>query len=116
MDSKQEWSEVGEHFNALGEKLKAHGKQDAGEAPASVPDQAAVTEALNTLGRAIDQAVSSASSAVKDPAMRDDLRNALNSMGDALNSSFADMGETLGDTLKTAGDKVKDALGRKPSR
>ena len=36
-------------------------------------DQAAVVEALNTLGKAMNQAVSSVGNAVKDPEVRDGL-------------------------------------------
>jgi hypothetical protein len=51
--------------------------------------------------------VSSVSGAVKDPAVRDDAKSALNSMGDALNSTFAEYGDVVG-------DKVKRAFGKKP--
>jgi enamine deaminase RidA (YjgF/YER057c/UK114 family) len=77
-----------------------------GERSGSGPDQAAVVEALNTLGRAIDQAVSSVTGAVKDPAVRDDAKGALDAMGDALNSTFAEYGDLVG-------DKVKQTFGRK---
>ena len=115
-EGKQAWMKVGMHFAAVGEKLKEHGRRAAGESEANRPDdvdQAAVTDALNTLGRAIDQAVSSVSSAVNDPEVRDGLKGALNSMGDALNETFADAGDTAGDKLKYAGDKLKGAFGPK---
>jgi hypothetical protein len=116
-EGKQAWMKVGLHFAAVGEKLKEHGKRATGDSPASKPDdvdQAAVTDALNTLGRAIDQAVSSVSGAVQDPEVRDGLKSALDSMGEALNESFADAGDTAGDKLKYAGDKLKGAFGKKP--
>jgi hypothetical protein len=116
-EGKQAWMKVGMHFAAVGDKLKEHGKRAAGEPAASKPDdvdQAAVTDALNTLGRAIDQAVSSVSGAVKDPEVRDGLKGALISMGDALNETFADAGDTAGDKLKYAGDKLKGVFATKP--
>lgn len=115
-DSKQAWQTVGAHFASLGARLAQHAKTAAGEAPESSPDQAAVVEALNTLGRAIDQAVSGAQNAVKDPETRDELRGALDAMGEALTVTFAEVGEKVGDALKDtgskAGDKVKDTFGR----
>jgi hypothetical protein len=116
-EGKQAWMKVGMHFAAVGDKLKEHGKRAAGESAASKPDdvdQAAVTDALNTIGRAIDQAVSSVSGAVKDPEVREGLKGALNSMGDALNETFAEAGDTAGDKLKYAGDKLKGAFATKP--
>ncbi len=69
-DSKQAWMKVGLNFAAAGDKLRAHAKA-AGEATKGStddgPDQAAVVDALNTLGKAVNQAVSSLSGAVKDP-------------------------------------------------
>ena len=111
-DSKQAWMKVGLHFAAVGDKLRGHAKQ-AGEAVKSEtsddgPDQAAVVDALNTLGKAMNQAVSSLGSAVKDPEVRDNLTEALNSMGEAMNVTFADVGDKVG-------DKVKDVFGRKPT-
>ena len=105
-DSKQAWTKVGLQFAAAGDKLRAHAKRVASEAGGSESDQAAVVEALNTLGKAMNQAVSSVSSAVKDPEVRDNLTQAFNSMGDAMNVTFADVGDKVG-------DKVKDVFGRR---
>ena len=112
-DSKQAWMKVGLHFAAAGDKLREHAKGAASGAKASAgdassgPDQAAVTDALNTLGQAMNQVVSSVGNAVKDPEVRDNLTQALNSMGDAMNTTFGDVGDKVG-------DKVKDVFGRKP--
>jgi hypothetical protein len=116
-EGKQAWMKVGLHFAAVGDKLKEHGKRAAGDSPGTEPDdvdQAAVVDALNTIGRAIDQAVSSVTGAVKDPEVRDGLKGALNSMGDALNETFADAGDSAGDKLKYAGDKLKGVFATKP--
>jgi hypothetical protein len=119
-DSKQAWMKVGLHFAAAGDKLRDHAKA-VGEAakrePGADPDQAAVVDALNTLGKAMNQAVTSLTDAVKDPEVRDNLTNALNSMGEALNVTIADVGDKVGDTVSEAGTKVGDKLkdfGKKP--
>jgi hypothetical protein len=120
-DSKQAWTKVGLHFAAAGDKLRSHAKSagasDRSETAGDDPDQAAVVDALNTLGKAMNQAVSSLTGAVKDPGVRDDLTNALNSMGEALNVTIADVGDKFGDKLSDAGTKVGDKLkdiGKKP--
>ena len=99
-DSRQQWDQVGEHFTALGHKLSAHAKAAKGAAGDAMPDQSAIVEALNGLGKAIDQAVGVAGDAVKDPEIRDGLRNALNAMGEALNTTIADVGDKVGDKIK----------------
>jgi hypothetical protein len=118
-ESKQAWMKVGMHFAAAGDKLRSHAKQVADEAKSAEPDQAAVVEALNTLGKAVNQAVSSLSSAVKDPEVRDNLTEALNSMGEAMNVTFADAGDKFGGAVQDVGgkvgDKVKDVFGKKSS-
>jgi hypothetical protein len=103
-DSKNAWLRVGLQFAAVGDKLKDHAKQTASEASGSDADQAAVVDALNTLGKAMNQAVNSVSNAVKDPEVRDNLTQAFNAMGDAMNVTFADVGDKVG-------DKVKDVFG-----
>lgn len=105
-DSKQAWMKVGLQFAAAGDKLRTHAKEAAAEAGGTEPDQAAVVEALNTLGKAMNQAASSVSNAVKDPEVRENLTQALNSVGEALTVTFADVGDKVG-------EKVKDTFGRK---
>lgn len=114
-ESKQAWTKVGLHFAAAGDKLKAHAKSVAEEAKAGndEPDQAAVVDALNTLGKAVNQAVSSLGSAVKDPEIRDSFTAALNSMGEAMNTTFGDVGDKVGDKVSDVGAKVKDTFGKK---
>jgi hypothetical protein len=121
-DSKQAWMKVGLHFAAAGDKLRSHAKAASeaakNERGGDDPDQAAVVDALNTLGKAMNQAVSSLTDAVKDPDVRDNLTNALNSMGEALNVTIADVGDKVGDTVSDVGtkvgDKMKDTFGKKP--
>jgi hypothetical protein len=96
---------VGLNFAAVGDKLRTHAQEAKAEAAGTDADQAAVVEALNTLGKAMNQAASSVTNAVKDPAVREQLTQALNSVGDALNATFADVGDKVG-------DKVKDTFGR----
>jgi hypothetical protein len=120
-DSKQAWMKVGLHFAAAGDKLRNHAKAASEATKSSTddgPDQAAVVDALNTLGKAVNQAVSSVSDAVKDPEVRDNLTEALNSMGEAMNVTFGDVGDKVSDTVADVGakvsEKVKDTFGRKP--
>ncbi|HZJ26078.1 MAG TPA: hypothetical protein VFF40_03535 [Acidimicrobiia bacterium] len=100
-ESRRAWSKVGEHFGSLGDNLKGHGAKAASEAAAGKPDTAAITEAFNALGQAIDKAAASVAGAVKDPAVRADAKNALNAMGDALNVTFAEAGDTVGEKVKS---------------
>jgi hypothetical protein len=104
-DSKNAWMRVGLNFAAVGDKLRTHAQDVKAEATGSEADQAAVVEALNTLGKAMNQAATSVTNAVKDPEVRDQLTQALNSVGDALTATFADVGDKVG-------DRVKDTFGR----
>jgi hypothetical protein len=122
-ESKQAWMKVGLHFAAAGDKLRSHaraaGRASKADSGDDGPDEAAVVDALNTLGKAVNQAVSSLSGAVKDPEVRDNLTEALNSMGEAMNVTFADVGDKVGDTVADVGgkvgDKLKDTFGKKGS-
>jgi gas vesicle protein len=116
-NSKNAWMRVGMHFSAAGDKLKTHAKTVADEAKGSDEDQAAITDALNTLGKAMNQAVQSVGDAVKDPEVRDSLTAAFNSMGEAMNTTFGEAGTKVGDKVadvgSKVGDKVKDTFGKK---
>jgi hypothetical protein len=102
-DSKRAWTEVGLRFGALGGRIREHYEKAAGEAPESAPDQAAVAQALDTLGRAVQQVVDSVGDAVKDPAVRDELKDAFGAMGSAMEATIADVSETVGDKVKDLG-------------
>src|SRR3954467_12571095 len=116
-DSKNAWMRVGLHFAAAGDKLKTHAKAVAEEAKGSDEDQAAITDALNTLGKAMNQAVKSVGNAVQDQEARDSLTPGLNAMGAAMNPSFRAADTKVGDRVADVGakvsDKVKDTFGRK---
>src|SRR6476660_5340083 len=107
-DSKNAWMRVGLHFAAAGDKLKTHAQHVAEETKGSDADQAAVVDALNTIGNVVNQAVSSLGNAVKDPEVRDSLTAALNSMGDAMNTTFGEAGTKVGDKVSDVGSKVGD--------
>jgi hypothetical protein len=113
-DSKNAWARVGLNFAAVGDKLRTHAREAKSEATGSEADQAAVVEALNTLGKAMNQAASSVSNAVKDPEVRDQLTQALNSVGDALTATFADVGDKVGDRVKDTFGRGSDAGTDKP--
>ena len=68
-DSKQAWMKVGLQFAAVGDKLRGHAQAVGDEVKGGggdSADQAAVVDALNTLGKAMNQAVSSIGNAAKD--------------------------------------------------
>lgn len=89
-----EWHELAEKLEGLGLKLKMHLEQTGST---EVPD------ALNKLGHAVQEVFQAASNAVKDDAVRADVREVGQMIGDAVSN-----------TVTKAGGEIRDAFGRKP--
>ncbi|MCP2321904.1 hypothetical protein HDA40_000411 [Hamadaea flava] len=89
-----EWNELGEKLEGLGLKLKLHLQQsDTGDVP----------DALNKIGHAVQEVFSAAGNAVKDDAVRADVKEAGQMLGDALANTF-----------NRASNDIRDRFGKKP--
>lgn len=103
------WSDVGTRFSALGQKLRTHFEQARHDEPTPPPTEAAATEgdsaapprddalqaALRKLGDAIDGVVDAVGAAVKDPAVKADVKEVGSTLSAALAKSFAEVSEDL---------------------
>lgn len=90
---KAQWDEVGERFAALGrhwrERYEERARNEGAEARAQVDD------ALRTLADAVDDVAAAIGDAVRDPATREQARQAGTSLGDALAATFGEVGEQI---------------------
>lgn len=93
-DVSSRWYEVGERLEALGLKLKQHFQQTGRE------DETADT--LQRLRSSVNEAFESAGNAVKDDAVKSDVRETGRLLLDALSASLAKASEKLKD------DRVED--------
>jgi hypothetical protein len=112
-ESKREpnaaWDDVSRGFQDLGRALRPHfagrpdDADDAGDAreqprpedPASSDDRAKVEDALRRLGQAVQRLGDQASSAVRDPAVRESAERVSRSFGDALAATFSGFGDEV---------------------
>ena len=99
-DVGSRWYEVGERLEALGLKLKLHFQQTGRE------DETADT--LQRLRTSVNEAFESAGNAVKDDAVKSDVRETGRLFLDALSASLAAASEKLKD------DKAKDDKAPEP--
>ena len=83
-------------FSGLGQKLRYHYQQarTAEDAGADGKDEQ-VNEAVRKLADAIDGVVDAVGAAVKDPAVKEDVKGVGSALSDALSASFADISEDL---------------------
>jgi hypothetical protein len=88
-DVGNRWSEVGERLEALGLKLKLHFQQTGRE------DETADT--LQRLRTSVNEAFEAAGNAVKDDAVKSDVRETGRLFLDALSASLAKASERLKD-------------------
>jgi hypothetical protein len=110
---KAVWEEVGTKASGLGLKLKLHYEQVRADAVSSAAEaepadsaarSRAVTDALQKLGEAIDQAVDAVAHAAKDPAIGADVRDVGRLLTHAMGTTFSEVS-----------DDVRKAFNRKDS-
>lgn len=95
-DAKQAWSQVGERFALLGERIAKHYK-DSGDT-----DEQAAEETRKALERAAEQVVEvvqrsadTMGKTFKDKEAGEDLRQALNAFGDAITATGREVGGAI---------------------
>jgi hypothetical protein len=95
------WRALGDRVEELGQKLKSHLSQ---------ADTSDVSDALDKLGRTVREAFDAAGQAVRDEAVRSDVREVGRAFADAVTATFnrakADVkGETTGEVKPITDEK-----------
>jgi len=90
-----QWQELADRVEALALKLKLHVEQ--------VDDDEEVRDAMGRLRADVDEAFKAAGNAVKDHAVREDVREVGRLLTDALDTTFT-----------RVGDQVRDLFERRP--
>ena len=85
-EARQSWDEVGEILEGLGLKLKMHA-----EAARAELDGEKLDDALREAGDSARRAFEALENAVRDPAVKEDLRRAATAFSDALSNTFAEV-------------------------
>lgn len=88
------WSEVGDKLDALGLKLKLHFEQSG--------DSTEVPDALQKMKKAVTEAVDAAGNAVRDDAVKDDVKEAGRLFVEALSESLAKVSESMKSSSRPA--------------
>lgn len=86
------WDTVSSEFSDLRDRLKATYRQAADDRGPSEDD---VKDAFSTLADAWSQVATSVTSALKDPDVRDQLKQAASSFAAALGTTISDLGTEL---------------------
>ncbi|HUI47450.1 MAG TPA: hypothetical protein VL119_02060 [Acidimicrobiia bacterium] len=91
-DAKARWDEVGERFGELGRTLKDRFDVNAAF---GADEREKVNDALHQLTDALDAGFTTIGDAMRDPVMRDELRNAGSSIADAIAATVRDLSDTF---------------------
>jgi hypothetical protein len=89
---KETWSKVGDNFVGLSALLKQH-YQSHSDVPPEAKEK--VSEALNSLGEAIDQATEAIGDAVRDPSVKESASAAGSSVLDAISDTLDEVAGNL---------------------
>jgi hypothetical protein len=89
-DARESWDEVGKVLEGLGLKLKMHleGARDNVEGKE-------VGDALKAAASAVDGAFDALGNAVRDPAVKDDVRRAASALSDAVSNTFSELSRNI---------------------
>jgi hypothetical protein len=92
----QAWENVGERFEALGEHLRGHFDEVGADAAS---ERAAFERSVRGLLGALEDGFDAAGHAVRDPVLREDVKNVATAVREALLAS-----------VESAGDQVRERL------
>jgi hypothetical protein len=106
-DVGSRWSEVGERIEALALKLKLHFEQTGRGEEA--------TEPLHKIRDSVNDAFEAAGNAVRDDAVKADVRETGRLFLDALSASLAKAAESLREKTETTPEAPKPSIDTKPA-
>ncbi len=91
-DPADPWAEAGRRWSSIGDKLKDRYNELSG---GGGPSEEEVRSALETLGEAARAVADSVGSAMKDPEVREQVKDAAASFVTALGQTFSQLGDEL---------------------
>jgi hypothetical protein len=91
-DPDDPWAEAGERWSVIGDKLRERYRDMAGDGGPSEDD---IRSALETLGDAARAVADSVGTAMKDPEVRDQVKDAAASFVTAIGQTFSQLGDEL---------------------
>jgi hypothetical protein len=109
-DAKAAWDDVGARFSDLAGRVK---EQFEARVAFGAPDAQKVDDAVRTLVRALDNAFTAIGDTLRDPATRDEVKQAASAMGDALASTFHDVADQI--RSRTGGGSAGSDTGSAPA-
>jgi Flp pilus assembly pilin Flp len=89
-EAQESWREVGKVLDGLGLKLKMHFERAQEEV-----ERERFRDALDAAGAGVQKAFDALGEAVRDPAIRDDVRQAATSLSEAVSNTFSELGAQL---------------------
>ena len=89
-EAQESWREVGKTLDGLGLKLKMHFEKAQEDF-----DSEKFRDALDAAGTGVQKAFDALGEAVRDPAIKDDVRQAATSLSDAIANTFSEMRSQL---------------------
>ena len=87
-EAKDKWDEVGDKFNEIGKRFKE--RYDA-NAAFGADQQEKMNDALRQMADALDAGFTALGDSLRDPGIREELKQAGMSIGDALSATFNDV-------------------------
>jgi hypothetical protein len=113
VDAKTAWDEVGNRFSDIAGRVK---EQFDARAAFGGPDSQKVDDAVRTLVRAVDNAFTAIGETLRDPATRDEVKQAASAMGDAIGATFNEVAaqiKNLGGRAQSGGSSGEPGSGDK---
>lgn len=95
-EAKDKWSEVGDHFTELGNRLaeryRALGAESSESAEAG---RKKIEDAVKSMTHQLDRTFTSVGDTMRDPEAKESLDRAISTLGNALSATFSEVGEEI---------------------
>lgn len=94
-DTKDAWDEVGNRFGQLAGLLRERYEAAASREGTPTEEREKVEQAVRALVDVFDRAFTAVGEAVRDPAFRDEAKQAAGALGEALGATLTDVGNEI---------------------
>lgn len=91
-EASRKWDEVGDRFGDIGRSLKDRFDANAAFGP---DEREKVNDALHQIAETLDAGFTTIGDALRDPAIRDEMKHAGSSIADALAATFRDISDAF---------------------
>jgi hypothetical protein len=109
-EAKDKWSEVGNHFTELGNRLAERYRALGAESSEGAEEgRKKIEDAVKAMTQQLDRTLTSVGDTMRDPSAKESLDKAMSTLGSALSATFSEVGEEIQKRFRSRGGSAASA-------